>query len=46
MLNLAGGGRRGANAALAELWDDLWPLAIIGMMTLPIAAWMFRNRLT
>jgi len=32
-------------ASLGELWSDLWPLAVIGIVTLPIAAWMFRNRL-
>jgi ABC-2 type transport system permease protein len=29
----------------AELFPDLWPLAVIGAVTLPVAAWMFRNRL-
>ena len=31
---------------LGQLVGDLWPLAVIGVVTLPIAAWMFRNRLT
>lgn len=33
-------------AGLAQLTPDLWPLALIGAVTLPIAAWMFRHRLT
>jgi ABC-2 type transport system permease protein len=33
-------------AGLAQLFSDLWPLVVIGVVTLPIAAWMFRNRLT
>ncbi len=31
---------------LAQLTGDLWPLVAISVVTLPIAAWMFRNRLT
>lgn len=31
---------------LAQLVGDLWPLAVIAAVTLPIAAWMFRNKLT
>jgi len=31
---------------LGQLVSDLWPLVVIGVVTLPIAAWMFRNRLT
>ncbi len=31
---------------LGQLVGDLWPMAVIGAVTLPIAAWMFRNRLT
>jgi ABC-2 type transport system permease protein len=30
---------------LAELWNSLWPLAAISAVTLPVAAWFFRNRL-
>jgi ABC-2 type transport system permease protein len=30
---------------LPQLWNDLWPLAVIAMVTLPVAAWFFRNRL-
>jgi ABC-2 type transport system permease protein len=30
---------------LGRLLPDLWPLAIIAAMTLPVAAWMFRHRL-
>jgi ABC-2 type transport system permease protein len=33
-------------AGLDQLIYDLWPLAVIGAVTLPVAAWMFRNRLT
>ncbi len=31
---------------LTQLVGDLWPLIVISVVTLPIAAWMFRNRLT
>ena len=31
---------------LAQLTGDLWPMVVIAVVTLPIAAWMFRNRLT
>jgi len=33
-------------AGLRLLMPELWPLAIIGAVTLPIASWMFRHRLT
>ena len=33
-------------ATLPQLFNDLWPLAVIGAATLPVASWMFRNRLT
>ncbi|MGD8710111.1 MAG: ABC transporter permease [Ectothiorhodospiraceae bacterium] len=33
----------GASAAL--LWDQFWPLAVIGVVTLVLAGWMFRHRL-
>ena len=33
-------------AGLGQLFPDLWPLAVIAAVTLPVAAWMFRNRLT
>jgi ABC-2 type transport system permease protein len=33
-------------ATLPQLFNDLWPLMVIGAVTLPVAAWMFRNRLT
>ena len=29
----------------ATIFHNLWPLAIIGAVTLPVAAWLFRNRL-
>lgn len=32
-------------AGPAAIWSDLWPLIIIGAITLPVAAWLFRNRL-
>jgi ABC-2 type transport system permease protein len=32
-------------AAVEQLWSDLWPLAAISAVTLPVAAWFFRNRL-
>jgi ABC-2 type transport system permease protein len=33
-------------AGFAQLWPQLWPLALIGALTLSAASWMFRNRLT
>jgi ABC-2 type transport system permease protein len=33
-------------ATLPQLFDDLWPLAIIAALTLSGASWMFRHRLT
>jgi ABC-2 type transport system permease protein len=33
-------------AGLDQLLPDLWPLAAIALVTLPIASWMFRHRLT
>jgi ABC-2 type transport system permease protein len=33
-------------AGLTQLWPQLWPLALIAALTLSLAAWMFRNRLT
>ena len=33
-------------AGLDQLWPDFWPLAAIALVTLPIASWMFRHRLT
>jgi pyoluteorin transport system permease protein len=33
-------------AGLPLLFPDLWPLAIIAAVTLPVASWMFRHRLT
>jgi len=32
-------------ATLRQLVPILWPLAVIGAVTLPVASWMFRNRL-
>jgi ABC-2 type transport system permease protein len=32
-------------AGFAQVLPDLWPLAVIAAVTLPVAAWMFRNRL-
>jgi ABC-2 type transport system permease protein len=31
---------------LGQLVGDLWPLVVIAVVTLPVAAWMFRNRLS
>jgi ABC-2 type transport system permease protein len=33
-------------AGLGLLFPQLWPLALIAVVTLPIASWMFRHRLT
>jgi ABC-2 type transport system permease protein len=33
-------------ADLPQLIPELWPLALIAVLTLPAAAWMFRHRLT
>jgi ABC-2 type transport system permease protein len=33
-------------AGLDELIPDLWPLAVIATVTLSVASWMFRHRLT
>jgi len=33
------------DASLGQLVPELWPLAIIGLVTLSTASWMFRNRL-
>jgi ABC-2 type transport system permease protein len=32
-------------AGFVTIFNDLWPLAVIGSITLPTAAWLFRNRL-
>lgn len=32
-------------AGFGQLIPDLWPLSVIGVLTLTVAAWMFRNRL-
>jgi ABC-2 type transport system permease protein len=32
-------------ARLGQLMPELWPLALIGVITLTAASWMFRNRL-
>jgi ABC-2 type transport system permease protein len=32
-------------AGFATIFNDLWPLALIGSVTLPTAAWLFRHRL-
>ena len=32
-------------AIFAEVWRDLWPLALISVITLGLAAWLFRRRL-
>ena len=33
-------------AGFELLLDDLWPLALIALVTLTAASWLFRNRLT
>jgi ABC-2 type transport system permease protein len=33
-------------ATLDQLIPVLWPLVLMGVVTLPVASWMFRNRLT
>jgi ABC-2 type transport system permease protein len=33
-------------AGLTLLLPDLWPLAVIAFVTLSVASWMFRHRLT
>jgi ABC-2 type transport system permease protein len=33
-------------AELRLLWPELWLLAIISAVMLPIASWLFRHRLT
>ena len=33
-------------AGVARLIPDLWPLAVIGVVTLSFASWLFRHRLT
>jgi pyoluteorin transport system permease protein len=33
-------------ATLANIMPDLWPLAVMAAVTLPVASWMFRHRLT
>jgi ABC-2 type transport system permease protein len=33
-------------APLHDLIGDLWPLVAISAVTLPVASWMFRHRLT
>jgi ABC-2 type transport system permease protein len=33
-------------ASIGWLIDDMWPLALIALITLPTASWLFRNRLT
>jgi ABC-2 type transport system permease protein len=32
-------------AGIATIFNNLWPLAVIGSVTLPTAAWLFRHRL-
>jgi ABC-2 type transport system permease protein len=32
-------------AGLQWLYNDMWPLALIALVTLPTASWLFRNRL-
>lgn len=32
-------------AGLSWLYNDMWPLVVIALITLPTASWLFRNRL-
>jgi ABC-2 type transport system permease protein len=32
-------------AGIEWLYNDMWPLAVIALITLPTASWLFRNRL-
>ena len=32
-------------AGISWLYNDMWPLAVIALVTLPTASWLFRNRL-
>jgi ABC-2 type transport system permease protein len=31
-------------AGLAEVWPEIWPMAVIAAITLPVAGWLFRHR--
>lgn len=31
-------------AQITDVWPQLWPMALIAMLTLPLAGWMFRHR--
>jgi len=31
-------------AGVAEVWPEIWPMAVIAAVTLPAAAWLFRHR--
>ena len=34
------------NAALSDILPYLWPLLLISLVTIPGAAWLFRNKVT
>jgi ABC-2 type transport system permease protein len=34
-----------ADPSFAQLWPEFWPMALIGVVTLTLAAWLFRHRL-
>ncbi len=34
-----------ADPAFAQLWPQLWPMGLIGVASLTLAAWLFRHRL-
>ena len=39
-------GVRGAildGKGLTELWSDIWPLLVIGAVTIPLGLWVFRR---
>jgi ABC-2 type transport system permease protein len=33
-------------AGLAEIWMEFIPLLVLAVITLPLAAWLFRHRLS
>ena len=30
-------------AGVSEMWDELWPLALIGAVSIPLGLWVFRR---
>jgi ABC-2 type transport system permease protein len=31
-------------SSVADVWPQIWPMALIAAVTLPAAAWLFRHR--